>query len=302
MKIFQVYPFLTVITAQEGVSSSEAQRIKEQNKNEAAYMLLDLEVNPERLYSTKRDILSATGVVNEISKCENPHTIEDFKCLEKVQELYAESAVLGSGLKLLTTIREELSTMKVEDLATLLNMSKTFIVPQLKSCLRNKYINSFCEEDSVERLLLLSNTKLLEAVGHLFKKGLEIEAKAAVLGNQYTKPDKLIRTISTLSNKQLPVKETANILVYTEKIVAVDKEAFKAYEESLASSYTELQKERNYIVKQIKDAAREIESQYNKEYQAQLNQYNADKKEFESMIEGVRLELLQEAASLKILK
>ena len=70
---------------------------------------------------------------------------------------------------------------------------------------------------------------------------------------------------------------------------------------TLAANYTKLQQERNSIMKQIKDAARELEVKNMKEYQAQFSQYNADQKEFVAMIEGIRLELLQEAASLKIL-
>lgn len=301
MTIFQIYPFLAVITGKKGISSSEAQRIKEENKNEAAYLLQNLEVKEERLYSTKREILSSTGFQTNTTECENPYTVANFDCLVKVQELYSVSAVLGASLQLLDNVRDELSKMSVEVLAEKLGLSKTFIQPILKTCLKGKSINSFCNEEKIEDLLQYAGTELVAITALLFKKGLSIEAKAAVLGNQYTKPDKLIRKVSTLSNKQLPDKESGGMLVYTYKIVAVDKEAFKAYESILAADYTKLQQERNLIVKQIKDAARELEVKNMKEYQALLNQYYADRKEFESMIEGVRLELLQEAASLKIL-
>lgn len=301
MTIFQIYPFLAVITGIKGISSSEAQRIKEENKNEAAYLLQNLEVKEERLYSTKREILSNTGFQTNTTECENPHTVANFDCLVKVQELYSVSAVLGASLQLLDNVRDELSKMSVEVLAEKLGLSKTFIQPMLKTCLKGKSINSFCNEEKIEDLLQYAGTELIAITALLFKKGLSIEAKAAVLGNQYTKPDKLIRKVSTLSNKQLPDKESGGILVYTYKIVAVDKEAFKVYESTLAADYTKLQQDRNLIVKQIKDAARELEVKNMKEYQALLNQYHADRKEFESMIEGVRLELLQEVASLKIL-
>ena len=300
-KIFQIYPFLAVITGVKGISSSEAQRLKEENKNKAAYLLQNLEVKEERLYSTKREILSNTGFQTDTIGCENPHTVADFDCLKEVQELYSVSAILGASLKILDSVRDELSKMSVEMLAEKLGQSKTFIQPLLKTCLKGKSINNFCNEEKIEDLLQYAGTELVAATTPLFKKGLAIESSAAVLGNQYTKPGNLIRKVSTLSNKQLPDKEAGGMLVYTYKIVAVDKEAFKEYEKTLAAKYTKLQQERNSIVKQIKDAARELEVKNMKEYQALLSQYHADKKEFESMIEGVRLELLQEAASLKIL-
>lgn len=301
MKIFQVYPFLSVIAGTKGISSSEAQRIKEENKNEAGFLMQDLEVKEDRLYSTKREILSGTGVNTNITDCANPHTVADFDCLEKVQDLFAVSAVLGAGLKLLESVRDELSKMSVQALAEKLGLERTFTQPQLKSCLKNKSINSFCNEEKIEDLLQYADTELVTATISLFKKGLPIEARAAVLGNQYTKTEKLIRKVSTLSDKQLPDKEPGGMLVCTYKIVAVDKTAFKEYEKTLAANYTKLQQERNSIMKQIKDAARELEVENMKEYQAQLNQFNADQKEFVAMIEKVRLELLQEAASLKIL-
>ncbi len=96
-------------------------------------------------------------------------------------------------------------------------------------------------------------------------------------------------------------KTPRGILECKYKIIEVDKVAFKENEKTLAANYTKLQQERNSIMKQIKDAARELEVKNMKEYQAQLNQFNTDQKEFVAMIERVRLELLQEAASLKIL-
>jgi hypothetical protein len=50
----------------------------------------------------------------------------------------------------------------------------------------------------------------------------------------------------------------------------------------------------------ITTSARELELKYNHEYQAHLSRYHAEVKEFESIVQGVRLELLQELSSLKI--
>lgn len=152
----------------------------------------------------------------------------------------------------------------------------------------------------VEELIPLCGFELLTLVSKLYKEGLEVEAKAAVLGNQYTKSDSLLRKASVLSDQKMPDEKTEGLFVFTTKVVAIDKESFKKKGDEIAKEYTELQQKRNSIMKQIKDAARELEMKHNIECQAQLSQYNAEVKEFESMIQGVRLELLQELSSLKI--
>ena len=299
MKIFKLFPFLEVICNLTGTSISEAQRIKEQNKNEAEVLLQNLQPSEDRLYFTKREILSANGISTSYSQCDNPHTVKDLECLDKVQKLYAESAVLGSSMALIEAARKDITEISIQNLAEKLGITLTFKQPLKKSSIIGT-IDYFCNCQKIKELIPLCGIELLNLISKIYKEGLKVEAEAAVLGNQYTKSNSLLRRSSTLMDKKLLDQETAGVIVYTTKVVAIDKESFEKKEKEIAAEYTKLQQARNSIMKQIKDAARELEILNNKEYQAQLSKYNAEVKEFESMVQGIRLELLQELSSLKI--
>lgn len=299
MKIFLLCPFLKVICNLNGISTSEAQRRKEKNKNDAEFLLQNLQPNVDRCFSIKREILTGKRILPTYSECDNPHTVKDFDCLEEVQNLYAESAIYGCSLGILAKVRKDITEISNEVLAEKLGISKTFQQPVKNSAVIGN-IEYFCNMEKIEDLIPLCDFELLRLVSHLYKEGLEVEAKAAVLGNQYTKKNSLLRRASVLSDEKMPDEKTDGLFVFTTRVVAIDKESFKKKGEEIAKEYTELQQRRNSIMKQIKDAARELELKYNHEYQAHLSRYHAEVKEFESMVQGVRLELLQELSSLKI--
>jgi hypothetical protein len=151
MKIFLLFPFLKVICNLSGISTSEAQRRKEQNKNNAEFLLQNLQPNVDRCFSIKREILSEKGIRPTYSECDNPHTVKDFDCLEEVQKLHAESALFGCGLGILEKVRKDLTEISNEILTEKLGISKTFQKPVKDSAVIGN-IEYFCNMEKSRRI------------------------------------------------------------------------------------------------------------------------------------------------------
>lgn len=300
-KLIVLYPFLPVLYGEKGISSSEAQRKKEENKNKATFLLEELIPNNSRMYTKVRETLSESGFNSVNSEVENPHLPEHFNILPQVQELYYQSAIFGAGLNTAVFIREEIEKMTAEDLGKSFDIIFTQTSPNKKKAVKTD-ITAFCNFDRIEDLLRTSSLELVNELAPLFREGLILEAKAAVLGNQYTINNSLLRTISKapqiIEGKTI---ELANMVIYEKQVLNINKDEFAEVEKSISKEYESLQNQRNYIVKQIKDAARALDLKYTQEYQKENQQYIADFKDFNTKIDILRTELLQEAAGLRIL-
>lgn len=300
MKIFKIFPWLSVFFSTTGISSSEAQRVKEKNKNESSFLLETLQYSSDRVHSTRRLTVSASAQVESQTDPKNPHKIEDFDVLEQVIKLNQESAQLGL-IKFLEDIRVQIQEGPSVMLGNFFDIKKRVVEKPKALKATVSSIEYFCALDKVEHLIQGAGEGLVAEIGHLFKEALIAEAKAAVLGNQYNNAGSLLRRISSMPKQGLPEKTTLGdfILIETKELF-LDKEEFKKKELEIGKAYDEAQMERNSFVKQIKDAARRLDFEYKAAHQSYAKELAKADKEFEDEITLLRSELLQEVAALKL--
>lgn len=312
-KLEVIFPYISAIFSLEGISQSEAQRKKEQNKNTIDSKKSILDYDSTKVYKTLRTVISDTNTREDNPVFNEPYKVEDFNLLEEFAKLNSVSATLGNAIKRKEDIIKAINSLSFDDISMYFNIEKpSFNVtqPRKKSVVNFNLLNieKYCELDKVEELFLYANSDLFNLIKEYYNKGLEVEAQASVYGKYVVNSDSILRTI--IKSKDIANKKTTNatnFIIETYDKLNINLEEFKELEEKLMETYTEYQKQRNSIVKNIKDKARELESRYNTEYLQELSEYNKKKleysnkySEYEASLNSIRNELLQEASSLKI--
>ena len=309
-KLEVIFPYISAIFSSEGISQSEAQRKKEQNKNTIDSKKSILDYDSTKVYKTLRTVISDTNTREDNAIFNEPYKVEDFNLLGEFAKLNSVSAILGNAIKRKEDIIKAINSLSFDDISIYFNIEKpSFNVAQpRKKSLQGISIDRYCELDKVEELFQYANIDLFNLIKEYYNKGLEVEAQASVYGKYVVNSDSILRTI--VKSKDIANKKTTNatnFIIETYDKLNINLGEFKELEEKLMETYTEYQKQRNSIVKNIKDKARELESRYNTEYLQELSEYNKKKleysnkcSEYEARLNSIRNELLQEASSLKI--
>lgn len=309
--LIKIFPFVEAIFASEGLSSSKASLIKATNGTNAAVLLEKISYDNEKVYDKQRLIISKEGVHTEsISK----HTlnVKAFECIPEVQALYAQSAILGSGIKLKERMQNAIDLLGYEEIARIfeIEVPKPKVLPvwQHKVALNGYTLSQYLTKNRIEELYELAGTHLMLEIGKFYHAAMKAEAHASVLANQ-------LGTKSTLASirnapQNVLVKETGlkEILIQETNTLAVSKEEFRAVEKDLSEQYAAAQENVNKYLKQIKDIARKVQSNLTEIYETDLrNQKEADKEYaneyniFCNEIQKIKNGLLKEIAALKII-
>lgn len=309
--LIKLFPFVSVIFSEDGISSSEAQRKKEENKNWVEKQLEILKWDKNKVYKTVREILSNGEVKTFDSFPLKSITIEDFNVLVQIAERNKESAIYGSGINRKEDLRKQVEALTNDEISKFFGIELPSFnkqSPVKKQASKHPSIDYYCNVDNLEQLFIHASQELIEKISTLYFKGLEIEAKAAAYGKQVTEKDCMLRQISKAPQiLERNVQNNNSMLVYETPVLYIDKEEFEKLEAKILAEYTEFQMERNSIMKQIKDIARELQRQYDVEYSNALTAYSQEyTKHTQQLNAGVALceakktELLQEVAALKI--
>lgn len=309
MKLETIFPYISVMFSVNGISSSEAQRQKESNKNLIDHKKHILEYNTDKLYDKYRAIISESTTRNE--KVESIETINpsDFELLKEFAELNSKSAILGCSLKEKESIINFINELSYESIAGYFGITLPVFNRQYPK--KNELpinIERYCAIEKVEELFKYANKELLDEIKEYYVEGMQVEAQAAVYGKYVVNEDSPLRLI--VKSKPIINKSTfnsTNFIIESYERLNIDLNEFKQLEEELMEHYTSLQKRRNMIMKIIKDKARELVGKYETEYSKELQEYNKENKcyvamlsEIQSQCNIIKNELLQEAASLKI--
>ena len=307
------FPFVTVLftetTSNNSMTSSEAAMVKNENKNQATKILDKFSFTLNKIYKTVREVFSGTSnaFVKTSVDAETCPLPEDFKELEKVVDLYSQSAVLGHGIQRKDKIISEIALLDNDKIAKI----EGFDIPELKVLVPSRIafnVDAYCRLDKIEELYAQAPTELISRIATYYFKALKAEAQAAIYSKQLTK-DSFLRQLSS-ADKTIEVSKStgiSTILYFENKELVVDPTLYTATEEELQKKFQDAQKETNGYMKQIKDAARELALEFHKEYNEKMRQYNQDTenyynalREFNNKCEQVKTELLQEAAKLLI--
>jgi len=270
-----LYPVLAEITDSKGISSSEAQRRAEDNKNKNEKFLTRFNTS-RPLYNSTRIVHSfgvMKGTTNIEQKLEKDEILdlEDFGGLLGVGKLYGESARYKVAIKLLDNFRQDVQCgAKDTEIATYLDLGESKPAPYYtfqpgKSPI-NTDINTFTSRDRIEDLFInISCPDLMSKVGNLLEKALNHEAIASVLGKQLHS--------SSLIKKMMKArpKITSNVTegikghqYYDVQTLVYKSEDIENIYQWLEGEYTKHQKKRNSYIKQIKDAARTAVIEFDK--------------------------------------
>lgn len=317
MKLFKLFPLLSVIftnDSSKGISLSEAQRIKENNKNKVEKMLNKL--NNNEIYINKREIISNTSVNITESTLPNIVKPEDFDCLSEIADLNSQSAWLGQAISYAEECRNNIKNFNehYETHANLLGLTKPEFTYQnitKKSIFNNSSshtIDTYCSLDSVESLLRHACEELLNDIeGDIVRKALSAEAKAAVYGKQLHNSSFIRKVMSAKEGKPTETS-TQGLIIYNQQIPAYNSSTFEETEKEIQNQYDSYQKERNMYIKIIKDKARALDAKFESEYNSALKEQNLlfekhqqESKEYYSKFNMIKAELQAELAALRVL-
>lgn len=295
VRVTDLFPQLKLIVGSSN-SLSQAQRIKEDNKNKSEKILSDL--HNVDLYNEVETVYTSNGITENIEKVDRVKPW-DFDKLSDVAEKFAQSALLGYGIKTISNVREKLETMDIRILANKLGIE----LPEqpTKQLVCPEGINWYTDQNQVEVLFENLHPTLIEQYIEHFPNALLKESSAAVYGKIVVNKSGFFRRLSK-ATKSIDGCSTTNqtIIIKNKQVLAYDKSEFEDKDNMLMNEYTNFQTSRNGIVKQLKDEMRELQVQFDSEYSLKLQEYNSKVKEIYAEVEGQRSKLLKELASLKI--
>lgn len=311
MKIVKFFPIVAFIfSIEKGLSSSEAQRRKEDNKNKTEKELKTLE---SPIYIEKREIFGSNGNYSENrKKLEYTVKPENFSVIGAIANRNKENAWFGQALILKDNLRVKVGLLSQEEIAAAFGIEhphfETKGIVQKRATLMN--IDHYCELDKSEELIRNASMELLEKIGYAkIRELLELEAIASTYGKRVHSDSFLMKLERADFSVGKNSMSNESIIVNVVNVLAYNKNDFEAITEELREKYTEYQMQRNGVFKFIKDTARALERQYQEEYIKEQNQYYADHsvyqdelKLYKSKVEAIRTELLQEVAALRILE
>jgi len=314
MKIATIFPLASIIFTLEkehSISSSQAQRLKEENKNKLARLESKFD---GKIYETHRIVLGSRNNKPIITPISDKILASDFSAITTIAALKADNAWLGQAINYKEIVRNSLVSMTVDEVAEYLELDKpkfTAIAPVMtsKDNATKCDINSFCTFNKAEMLLRNSSLELLTAFGTSnIKTMLELESSASAYGSQIHN-DSFLRSLS-LASKEQDSETISNdaIIVLVKDVLAYDYEKdFQKTDESLQKSYNELQMNRNGLFKLMKDKARSLQRSYTLQFQKTMATYNTaclehnkEIQKYTETVENYRTELLQEIASLRL--
>jgi hypothetical protein len=304
------FPYVEVVFDVNGVSSSEAQRLKEDNKNKNQPILAKLSYDQKKLYVDRNESLGDSFSVTEGSLLEVVKPT-DFDELKNVAKRNSESAFYGFGVDRKAQLLKDIESLDYNTIATHTGLYEPVFekrqIVRKSSTLCN--MDSFCKLEKVEDLYNYSTKELIALLGNNhYTKAMQLEAQAAVYGNHVANSDSFLRKLNsatkTLKGREITLSDK---FITITPILKVDKEDFMQKDTELMELYTEFQQQRNGLVKLHKDKARELQRQYDEQYSSELSEYNAKFAEynqlcnlFNSKCETIKTQLTQEVAALKI--
>lgn len=293
----------------KGLTMSVAQQKKESNHNEAAKLLNDLKFNERALYKCSKLYYHNSGIEKiEVEKQETP-TVEMFSQVDNIADKYAESAIYGAGIKLKNQLLTAIGALDQTVVYAHLQLEK-LEYPRFsfekKQATRNS-LDTFVEMSKVEEMVPFMSKDLILKIGNdTIAKALAVEAKASVYGKQSADPKSFLRKLSSASSVFSVGEEGIGKTVSTYTL-DVNKSDYEGIDTELKDKHNKYQSEKNGYLKTIKDAARELQRQYDEEYSIETEKHNSLSDKIRSAIrsnnakvETFKTSLLQVASSLYI--
>jgi len=313
LRLLTLYPLAGLIFTNDsklGISMSQAERTKADNKNFAEKELKNL-TSP--LYTEEKTVYSGTSITT--TPAPTPHYVvfpENFNVLTDIGEKYGDSAILGHALKLKAEMLEAITNMQVDVLAGHFgivrpNYDAYYVnTKQAVKCGLAKFLTFEKVDDVLNNMSMeLTEKVTLKTVRTLLTE----DSKAAAIGKHGIHPGSFLRDLSNaVPSRRLPDSTNQSIIIERTEVLFYKKEDFADKTLELEKAYETHQQQRNSILKQIFDAARELQQEFNKETQVALAQqkkeiaeYQSALKEYSAEVETLRGELIKEIADLRII-
>lgn len=296
----KLFPFVSEVYSEKGISQSEAKGLKEKNKNFVEEKSANLEYDADRLYQKIIDVISEKGF-NSYPQSFEPMLVSEFDIVDEFVEKNKQSSVIGFALNRIEAIRNTINALNVEQINLLFDVQKPQMNILSRDVVRGKTLAQYLTIEKIEELFEYANSDLFELIKDKLEEGLEVESVAALYGKLFNQSQSVLKKIVNSKNS-LPTIEskTENMITNTRFELKIDKESFLKKMNETEEKYNLFQNKRNAIVKFIKDKARELQQKFDSEYQNALKKFNADMEVFNKLGESNRLILLQELSDLRI--
>jgi hypothetical protein len=311
--LHKVYPLLSFYFGPDGISATQANARKNENTNENINLMRDLQ--NVALYETHMTIVSDQGTqTNKVAV--RKVTPAHFDVLDQVAKNNGENALLGNGIKLFNQALEQIKTIDAKLLVEMADGDTQ--LPEIKPLAAKKVavtdgnIDSVLQMERVEDILIRCKEETLQRLdADMLKKALRLESEAAVLGNELTKKECFLQRIISAEPELATTETVANfaMVIKQPKLAysTTEIDDFKAKFDNLQKRYQNLQGQLNGLKKQIKDCIRLTETDFVKEYAANLAVYQQEQREYQNKWnqintqgETIRQQLIQELLTLKI--
>lgn len=312
--ILKFFPDIVCFTTSDktsGISTSEAQRVKEKNKNEADRKLKVL--NNAKLYKKRIVSISSTTGQKTVTELDSDSKSfvkpEDFVEVSNVSTMYKTSAYYGSAINRLSEVSQQISQLTFEQVCEIIGQEIptepvfTNKVRQIVSCQENAYYNL---ERSEELFRYVKDQKTLTRISEFFRPVIEAEAQASIYGKQIhdSSLQKIVTYPQEIDSTQL---STESSIAFRQEYLGYDVKTFESIFLDFEIKHTEFQKLRNKYFKQIKDIVREELSIAQTEYSAEVDKFNKIKTEYQNemnrlsaLVAEVKQTLNKEFSALRI--
>ena len=298
--IFTIYPaaqlFLTT-NIEKGISITAAQAKKEANTNRVNKIKERIrEYNIEDFY-TKKITVANSNFEKTIPAVFNvqPH---EFKAVEEIAQLNAESARLGIGIKMYKQTQEAIQNYSDKDLSILFNIEEVKYPIQKHAIINGSNIDKLERlEDILPHLssevyntIIDNNINIIQA--------LEAESKAAAIARLVKEKDSPLRRLPLLAPviNNVSDADVTNFLI-EEQILGVNPKDYDDMDEELTQAHLKYQSTRNQVFQAIRNAVQSLQTTYQKDFNNKVRAYN----EWQNLIAEKRSELLKEAIDLKVI-
>lgn len=308
----KVFPLVDFYFADKGVSATTANSKKNDNTNENANLMKNLQDAP--LYMTEISLLTERGVTTHEMNVRKL-TPQNFDVLSTVAKNNGESAILGNGIKLFNTALETIRGFDATKLVTLnggdVSLPEHLAMPIRQFAVKGN-LDNVLQYERVEDILAACNESVLVLLdADMVKKGLFLESEVAVFGKELTKDSSFLQRV-IFAQRSLTPKEAMGkfgLSIREEKLAYTEGEvdAFITLFNNLQTHYHNIQGQLNGTKKTIKDTIRMVDVAFAKEYDAELKAYQSRESEIrekQNLIaaqgETLRQQLVQEFLALKI--
>lgn len=298
--IFTIYPaaklFLTT-DIQKGISITAAQAKKEANTNRVNKIKERIrEYKTEDFYAKK--ITVATSAFEKTIPAVFNVQPDEFKAVEEIAMLNAESARLGIGIKMYKQTQEAITKYSDKDLSELFN------IEEVEYPLLEQAIINAANIDRMERLedilphlsTAVYNTIIDNNINIV--NALEAESKAAAIARLVKEKESPLRRLPLLPPviNNVADADVRNFII-EESILGVNPKDYDAIDEELTQAHLKYQSTRNQVLQAIRNAVQSLQTTYQKDFNNKVRAYN----EWQNLIAEKRNELLKEAIDLKVI-